>query len=89
MEITCKRCGETKNETEFHIQKSNSTGRQSSCKKCEYIKTMTPVKAHEMDNQDVVDGFKTVMKVLGYDTSSDISEQFKQRVKKKYGVILD
>lgn len=47
------------------------------------------LKAEDMRDQTIVEEFKTIMINLGYDISGDINKQFLDRVRDKYGVILD
>lgn len=87
--LTCKLCNETKEEKDFTAVPSNTTGRHTLCRKCESKRQNTVLKAEDMEDQSIVMEFKTIMGNLGYDVSGDINKQFLDRVRDKYGVILD
>lgn len=89
MVITCKICGETKDENEFYPAIHNKTGRRTYCKICEFKKNNRKLGIDDITNQDILNNFKDIMTGLGYDTSQNINKQFLQRIKDKYGVILD
>ena len=88
MNITCKICGETKDESQFYPAVNNKTGRRTFCKKCEMAKTKIVKKASDITDENILRDFKDIMVGLGYDVSQDINKQFLQRIKDKYGVIL-
>jgi len=88
MKMKCKRCGIWKNETKFYISKTNNSGRHYTCKKCQDRKE--PVLMDELNGYEyVVEETKILLERLGYDLSKNIHNQFKQKVKVKYGVSLE
>jgi hypothetical protein len=87
--ITCRICGETKDENMFNVVKSNLTGRNKMCKKCEVRRQNIVLKADDIHDKTIVNTFKDIMSRLGYNLSEDINKQFLQRIKDRYGVILD
>jgi superfamily II helicase len=74
--ITCRDCLEEKHFTEFNIMNSNTSGRSYICRPCSST-------AIDIDFES-----KRFLSLLGYDTSSNINEQFLQRIRDKYGVVL-
>lgn len=87
--ITCTLCKQTKEENEYTPVPTNKTGRHTCCRKCEIERQNMVLKAEDMRDQTIVEEFKTIMVNLGYDISGDINKQFLDRVRDKYGVILD
>lgn len=73
----------------FNIANNNKTGRNTMCKKCELNRQKMVLKAEDMKDETLVRTFKDIMTRLGYDLSGDINKQFLQRIRDKYGVILD
>jgi transposase-like protein len=91
MKKVCNRCNIEKDITDYYVSKHGRDGYMPKCKICHNLYTQKrgqTLKADDMYDKSTVDGFKKVMEGLGYDHTSDISEQFKQRVMDKYGVNL-
>jgi len=65
MNITCKICGETKDESQFYPAVNNKTGRRTFCKKCEMAKTKIVKKASDITDENIFKGFlRTLWLVL-------------------------
>lgn len=74
--ITCRKCQEEKHFSEFNKMNTNSSGYHYTCRPCCSIAV------------DVEFESKRVLSLLGYDTSSNINEQFLRKIKDKYGIDL-
>jgi len=86
----CFICKEYKETNDFYINNSNKCGVHSYCIECVKISRNIEKKDIESTtNDNVKDNAIEILKNLGYDMDSTISEQFNNRIKEKYGVILN
>lgn len=84
--IICRICNEHKHSNEFHNSPTGPIRKIYVCKECnkDYIKKNS-MESYSQENQD---NAKEVLTILGYDLDGDVHQQFKDRVKSKYGINL-
>lgn len=80
----CNRCNHWLPISDFHKDQSKIFGIAYTCKECRKGNTDTPPMLLDWEQEQ---GLK-VLETLGYDLKKDISTQFIERVKLKYGVAL-
>ena len=78
----CSRCDTYKSETEFHSDNSKPPFYLAyTCKDCRRLhKDSEPM----LSDKEKEKGLEILSK-LGYDTNGNVSEQFKEKIKNKYG----
>lgn len=85
--IICRECGEDKHSDNYHNSPTGPIGKVYVCKPCyaDYVKKNKSLDEYSIEYQE---NTREVLTILGYDLDGDVHQQFKDRIEKKYGIIL-
>lgn len=86
--IQCTDCHQFLIEDMFDIARSNKTGRIYTCKPCNSEKLKKPILIDDIDNKELSDLTRGVLRRLGYNIEENIHQQFLSRLEGRYGVKL-
>ena len=86
MYLYCTRCQEMKSQDNYTINRMSNTGLDYYCRQCNSEMKKNPKENYTYKSQK--DFIETMFKNMGYDINDDISEQFNNKIKEKYGIDL-
>lgn len=83
----CSRCNELKPLNEYHNRVASLDGKDGTCKDCRNKYNNQPLSLEESMDKFAIPA-REILEAIGYSTDGPISvyEQFKMRIKDKYGV---
>jgi len=84
--LYCTRCKEMKSQDNYTVNRMSNTGLDYYCRECNRDMKKNPKDSYTYKSQK--DFIEKMFVNMGFDTENDISEQFNNKIKKKYGIDL-